>query len=108
MSKTLYDKLWDAHTLATEEDGTTLLYIDRHIINEVSSPQAFEGLALAGRTPWRPAANLAVADHNVPTTDRSRGIADPVSRLQVDTLSINARSYGLTYFGMSDVRQGIC
>jgi 3-isopropylmalate/(R)-2-methylmalate dehydratase large subunit len=107
MPKTLYEKLWDAHALATEEDGTTLLYIDRHIINEVSSPQAFEGLALAGRKPWRPAANLAVADHNVPTTDRSQGIADPVSRLQVDTLSNNARTHGLTYFGMSDVRQGI-
>lgn len=107
MPKTLYDKLWDAHALATEEDGTSLLYIDRHIINEVSSPQAFEGLALAGRKPWRRAANLAVADHNVPTTDRSGGIADPISRLQVDTLSANARAHGLTYFGMLDRRQGI-
>ncbi|HWZ49261.1 MAG TPA: 3-isopropylmalate dehydratase large subunit [Herbaspirillum sp.] len=105
--KTLYDKLWDEHVLATEEDGSSLLYIDRHIINEVSSPQAFEGLRLAGRKPWRAAANLAVADHNVPTTDRSNGIADPMSRLQVDTLSANARTYGVTYFGMLDRRQGI-
>ncbi|WP_198115942.1 3-isopropylmalate dehydratase large subunit [Massilia rhizosphaerae] len=107
MPKTLYDKLWDAHALAPEDDGTCLLYIDRHIINEVSSPQAFEGVARAGRTPWRPGAILAVADHNVPTTDRGGGIADPVSRLQVDTLAENARTYGLTYFGMDDVRQGI-
>jgi 3-isopropylmalate/(R)-2-methylmalate dehydratase large subunit len=107
MPQTLYDKLWNAHALATEEDGTTLLYIDRHIINEVSSPQAFEGLDIAGRTTWRAAANLAIADHNVPTTDRSEGIADPISRLQVDTLSDNARRHGLTYFGMLDRRQGI-
>jgi 3-isopropylmalate/(R)-2-methylmalate dehydratase large subunit len=107
MPKTLYEKLWDAHALATEADGTSLLYIDRHVINEVSSPQAFEGLALAGRKPWRRAANLAVADHNVPTTDRSGGIADPVSRLQVDTLAVNAHAHGLTYFGMLDRRQGI-
>jgi 3-isopropylmalate/(R)-2-methylmalate dehydratase large subunit len=107
MPKTLYDKLWDAHALASEEDGTCLLYIDRHIINEVSSPQAFEGIARAGRTPWRPEANLAVADHNVPTTDRSGGIADPISRLQVDTLASNSRTFGLTYFGMDDIRQGI-
>lgn len=107
MPKTLYDKLWDTHVLATEDDGTCLLYIDRHIINEVSSPQAFEGVALAGRTLWRSAANLAVADHNVPTTDRRYGIADPVSRLQVDTLAAHAHKHKLTYFGMQDVRQGI-
>ncbi|MDB5776504.1 MAG: 3-isopropylmalate dehydratase large subunit [Herbaspirillum sp.] len=107
MAKTLYDKLWDAHVLATEEDGASVLYIDRHIINEVSSPQAFEGMAQAGRKPWRPDANLAVADHNVPTTGRSGGIADPISKLQVDTLSANAGAYGLTYFGMADKRQGI-
>ncbi len=107
MPKTLYDKLWDAHALATEEDGTSLLYIDRHIINEVSSPQAFEGVALAGRKPWRAAANLAVADHNVPTTDRSEGIADPISKIQVDTLASYSKTFGLTYLGMHDVRQGI-
>ncbi|HEX7985380.1 MAG TPA: 3-isopropylmalate dehydratase large subunit [Duganella sp.] len=107
MSKTLYDKLWEAHALAPEADGTCLLYIDRHLINEVSSPQAFEGVAAAGRAPWRRAANLAVADHNVPTTGRGRGIADPLARLQVDTLASNAKTYGLTYFGMDDIRQGI-
>ena len=74
--KTLYDKLWDAHVVRTESDGTALLYIDRHLVHEVTSPQAFEGLRLAGRSPWRIDANLAVADHNVPTTDRSSGIAD--------------------------------
>ena len=78
--KTLYDKLWDAHVVHAEPDGSVLLYIDRHLIHEVTSPQAFEGLSLSGRRPWRTVANLAVADHNVPTTDRSVGIADPVSR----------------------------
>ena len=107
MAKTLYDKLWDAHVVTTEIDGTSLLYIDRHIINEVSSPQAFEGLKLNQRTPWRVAANFAVADHNVPTTDRSQGIQDPISRLQVDTLDANAKVYGLTFFGLQDMRQGI-
>ncbi|MEB0011747.1 3-isopropylmalate dehydratase large subunit [Glaciimonas sp. Gout2] len=107
MAKTLYDKLWDAHVVTTESDGTSLLYIDRHIINEVSSPQAFEGLRLEQRTPWRVAANFAVADHNVPTTDRSQGIQDPISRLQVDTLDANAKTYGLTFFGLQDMRQGI-
>ncbi|QRX84814.1 3-isopropylmalate dehydratase large subunit [Glaciimonas sp. PAMC28666] len=107
MPKTLYDKLWDAHVVATEIDGTSLLYIDRHIINEVSSPQAFEGLKLHQRSPWRVAANFAVADHNVPTTDRSQGIQDPISRLQVDTLGANAKTYGLTFFGLQDKRQGI-
>ncbi|MDY7546622.1 3-isopropylmalate dehydratase large subunit [Glaciimonas sp. CA11.2] len=107
MAKTLYDKLWDAHVVTTESDGTSLLYIDRHIINEVSSPQAFEGLRLEQRTPWRVAANFAVADHNVPTTDRSQGIQDPISRLQVDTLDANAKTYGLTFFGLQDMGQGI-
>jgi 3-isopropylmalate/(R)-2-methylmalate dehydratase large subunit len=108
MPKTLYDKLWETHAVATEDDGTTLLYIDRHLINEVSSPQAFEGLKLAGRTPWRVSSNLAVADHNVPTTDRSGGvIRDPISRLQVQTLADNAQAYGFTFFGMLDQRQGI-
>jgi 3-isopropylmalate/(R)-2-methylmalate dehydratase large subunit len=107
MAQTLYDKLWQSHVVHTADDGTTILYIDRHLVHEVTSPQAFEGLKLAGRQPWRNAANLVVADHNVPTTDRALGIADPVSRLQVETLDANAKEYGLTYFNMSDKRQGI-
>jgi len=107
MAQTLYDKLWQAHVVHTEADGTTILYIDRHLVHEVTSPQAFEGLNLAGRLPWRVAANLAVADHNVPTQGRAQGIADPISRLQVETLDANAKQYGLTYFGMNDKRQGI-
>ena len=105
--KTLYDKLWDDHVVRDNEDGTSLLYIDRHLVHEVTSPQAFEGLRLAGRKPWRVDANLAVTDHNVPTTDRSRGIADPISKLQVDTLGDNCRTYGIIEFGMNDPRQGI-
>lgn len=105
--KTLYDKLWEAHVVRENDDGSALLYIDRHLVHEVTSPQAFEGLRLAGRQPWRTDANLAVADHNVPTTDRSHGIADPVSRLQVDTLDENCRTYGITEFDMNDPRQGI-
>ncbi|GJI94345.1 3-isopropylmalate dehydratase large subunit [Duganella caerulea] len=107
MMKTLYDKLWESHVVKAEEDGTTILYIDRHLVHEVTSPQAFDGLRAAGRAPWRVSANLAVADHNVPTTGRADGIADPVSRLQVETLDKNAKSYGLTYFNMNDKRQGI-
>ncbi|MFT7772734.1 3-isopropylmalate dehydratase large subunit [Roseateles sp.] len=106
-SRTLYDKLWDEHVVHTEPDGTALLYIDRHLVHEVTSPQAFEGLDLAGRKVWRLSANLAVSDHNVPTTDRSAGIADPVSRLQVDTLDANCDRFGITQFKMSDRRQGI-
>src|SRR2546426_12245998 len=86
MGKTLYDKLWDAHVVSDSGDGSALIYIDRHLVHEVTSPQAFDGLRLAGRKPWRIAANLAVADHNVPTTDRARGIADPISRAQVEAL----------------------
>ncbi|WP_295999514.1 3-isopropylmalate dehydratase large subunit [Rugamonas sp.] len=107
MMKTLYDKLWESHVVRAEDDGTTILYIDRHLVHEVTSPQAFDGLRVAGRMPWRVSANLAVADHNVPTTDRAGGIADPISRLQVETLDRNAKSYGLTYFNMNDKRQGI-
>jgi 3-isopropylmalate/(R)-2-methylmalate dehydratase large subunit len=107
MARTLYDKLWDAHVVDTNDDGTSILYIDRHLLHEVTSPQAFEGLKLAQRQPWRNAANLMVADHNVPTTDRALGIADPISRLQVETLDANAQEYSLTYFGMNDRRQGI-
>ncbi len=106
-AQTLYDKLWQSHVVHTEADGTALLYIDRHLLHEVTSPQAFEGLRLAGRKPWRLSANLAVADHNVPTTDRTQGIADPVSRLQVDTLDQNCAEFGIAEFRMSDVRQGI-
>ncbi|MBB1633099.1 MULTISPECIES: 3-isopropylmalate dehydratase large subunit [Cupriavidus] len=107
MAKTLYDKLWDDHTVHVEDDGTTMLYIDRHLLHEVTSPQAFEGLKLAQRPVWRISANLAVSDHNVPTTDRSQGIADPVSKLQVDTLDNNCDAYGITQFKMNDLRQGI-
>ena len=93
--KTLYDKVWDAHVVHKEDEDTVLLYIDRHLVHEVTSPQAFEGLKLAGRKPWRTSSMLAVADHNVPTTDRANGIADPVSRLQVDTLDANCETFGL-------------
>ncbi len=105
--KTLYDKLWDAHVVRRNDDGTCLIYIDRHLVHEVTSPQAFEGLRLAGRKLWRVDANLATADHNVPTTHRDRGIADPVSRLQVETLDQNCHDLGITEFGMNDSRQGI-
>ena len=105
--RTLYDKVWDAHVADEGEDGTVLLYIDRHLVHEVTSPQAFEGLSLAGRTPWRTGSMLAVADHNVPTSDRSDGIDDPVSRLQVETLDANCAAYGVTEFDMNDARQGI-
>jgi len=107
MAKTLYDKLWDAHLVRTEADGTTLLYIDRHLVHEVTSPQAFEALRLAGRRPWRTRSMLAVPDHNVPTTDRRLGIADPVSRRQVDTLDANCAELGILEFRMDDSRQGI-
>ena len=105
--KTLYDKLWDAHVVRRNDDGTSLIYIDRHLVHEVTSPQAFEGLRLAGRKPWRVDANLATADHNVPTTNRAHGIADAVSRLQVETLDRNCHDFGITEFGMNDARQGI-
>jgi 3-isopropylmalate/(R)-2-methylmalate dehydratase large subunit len=105
--QTLFQKLWDAHVVHVEPDGTTLLYIDRHLVHEVTSPQAFEGLKLAHRTPRRVDAAIAVPDHNVPTTDRSQGIADPVSRLQVETLDANCAEFGITEFRMDDVRQGI-
>jgi len=105
--QTLFQKLWDAHVVHVETDGTTLLYIDRHLVHEVTSPQAFEGLKLAHRTPRRVDAAIAVPDHNVPTTDRSQGIADPVSRLQVETLDANCAEFGITEFKMDDIRQGI-
>jgi len=105
--KTLYDKIWDAHVVRVDEHDTTLLYIDRQLVHEVTSAQAFEGLRLAGRTPRRAEANLAVPDHNVPTTDRHLGIVDPVSRVQVETLEGNCREFGITLFEMGDKRQGI-
>jgi len=106
-AQTLYDKLWNAHVVRQEADGTALIYIDRHLVHEVTSPQAFEGLKLAGRKVWRTGSILAVADHNVPTTGRAQGIADPVSRLQVETLDSNCAEFGLNEFKMSDLRQGI-
>ena len=106
VAKTLYDKLWDSHVVQDYGDGTALIYIDRHLIHEVTSPQAFEGLRIAHRKPWRIDANLAVSDHNVPTTDRTT-IDDPVSRLQLETLDHNCASFGIRQFKMSDIRQGI-
>lgn len=108
--KTLYDKLWDAHLVRADPDGTCLIYIDRHLVHEVTSPQAFEGLRLAGRKPWRTGSVLAVPDHNVPTTPRAGGVAgieDPVSRIQVETLDRNCADFGITEFHMDDLRQGI-
>lgn len=107
MAKTLYDKLWESHVVREESDGTVLLYIDRHLVHEVTSPQAFEGLQLTHRPLWRTDSILAVADHNVPTTDRRAGIQDPISRLQVETLDKNCATFGITEFRMNDVRQGI-
>jgi 3-isopropylmalate/(R)-2-methylmalate dehydratase large subunit len=104
---TLFDKIWNDHIVREEPDGTTLLYIDRHLVHEVTSPQAFEGLKTAGRTPRRPKAVLAVPDHNVPTTDRRLGIADPVSAVQIRTLEENCATVGITLFSMNDVRQGV-
>src|SRR6185436_12362754 len=106
-ARTLYDKIWDDHLVQNNEDGTSLLYIDRHLVHEVTSPQAFEGLRLNNRKVRRPQATLAVADHNVPTKDRALGIADPESRTQVETLEHNTKDFGITYFSMDDVRQGI-
>jgi 3-isopropylmalate/(R)-2-methylmalate dehydratase large subunit len=108
MSKTLYEKLWDSHVVHVEDDGTALLYIDRHLVHEVTSPQAFEGLKLAGRKPWRISSIVATADHNTPTSHWERGILDPVSRQQVETLDANIRETGaLAYFPFKDKRQGI-
>ena len=108
MSKTLYEKLWDSHVVHVENDGTALLYIDRHLVHEVTSPQAFEGLKLAGRKPWRVSSIVATADHNTPTSHWERGIIDPISRQQVETLDANIREVGaLAYFPFKDKRQGI-
>jgi 3-isopropylmalate/(R)-2-methylmalate dehydratase large subunit len=105
--KALYDKIFDDHVVARQPDGTCILYIDRHLVHEVTSPQAFEGLRLAGRKVRAPEKTLAVVDHNVPTTDRREGIADPESRLQVETLARNAKDFGIEYYNELDVRQGI-
>jgi 3-isopropylmalate/(R)-2-methylmalate dehydratase large subunit len=107
MPKTLYDKIWDNHVVRQDDDGTTLLYIDRHLVHEVTSPQAFEGLRLAGRKPWRITANLATADHNIPTFKRNLGIIDPIAKLQVETLSKNCNDTGILELKMGDPRQGI-
>ena len=108
MPLTLYDKLWNAHKVHEESDGTALIYIDRHLVHEVTSPQAFEGLEINGRKPWRLKSIVATADHNVPTTSRKEGIADPISRLQVETLDKNIEKFGVAdYYGMNDARQGI-
>ena len=110
MTRTLYDKLWDLHEVTQREDGTYLLYIDRHLIHEVTSPQAFEGLRLAGRKPWRTSSNKATPDHNIPTTDRQlglKGIKDEVSKLQVTTLDDNCKEHGIEQFDIEDERQGI-
>ncbi len=106
-ARTLYDKIWDDHLVANNEDGTSLLYIDRHLVHEVTSPQAFEGLRIAGRNVRAPKRTLAVVDHNVPTTDRSQGIDDPDSKLQVETLAKNAADFGVEYFDELDERQGV-
>ena len=106
-ARTLYEKLWDEHFIRETGSGLGLLYIDRHLLHEVTTPQAFEGLKLAGRKVWRIAANLAVADHNVPTSHRDREIADPLSRLQLQTLDANCAEFGITEFGLHDPRQGI-
>lgn len=105
--RTLYDKIWDAHVVDERDDGTCLLYVDRHLVHEVTSPQAFEGLRLAGRKPRRPDATLAVPDHNVPTEGRLQGIKDEESRIQIDTLRNNAKEFGIEFFDITDIRQGI-
>jgi 3-isopropylmalate/(R)-2-methylmalate dehydratase large subunit len=107
-AKTMFEKIWESHVVRTEPDGTVLLYVDRHIVHEVTSPQAFEGLQLAGRKPRRPLAALAVPDHNVPTTDRDKPIEDQVSAKQVETLRENCQETGIPLFDMNDLRQGIC
>ena len=107
MPKTLYDKIWDEHLVYERQDGTSLLYVDRHLIHEVTSPQAFEGLRLGKRKVRKPNLNLAVADHNVPTTDRSKGIDDKESKIQVDALRNNCKEFGIEFFDMNDKRHGI-
>jgi 3-isopropylmalate/(R)-2-methylmalate dehydratase large subunit len=105
--RTLYDKIWDDHVIDSQDDGTCLLYIDRHLVHEVTSPQAFEGLRVAGRVVHSPEKTLAVVDHNVPTTDRSKGVDDPEAALQIETLAENTRDFGIEYYNETDKRQGI-
>src|SRR5450432_4822694 len=108
IARTLYDKLWDSHVVRSESDGTALLYIDRHLVHEVTSPQAYEGLKQAGRKPWRVDSIVATADHNTPTRHWDRGIDDPISRIQVETLDANIKEHGAkAYFPFRDARQGI-
>ena len=107
MPKTLYDKIWDLHLVNQEKDGTCLLYVDRHLIHEVTSPQAFEGLRIQKRKVRKPELTLAVPDHNVPTSDRTKGIADEQSKLQVDTLRKNCKDFNIRLFDVNDKRQGI-
>jgi 3-isopropylmalate/(R)-2-methylmalate dehydratase large subunit len=106
-ARTLYDKIWDDHAVDMQPDGTGLLYIDRHLVHEVTSPQAFEGLRMTGRKVRQPGKTLAVVDHNVPTTDRRHGIDDPESALQVETLAKNAAEFGVEYYSELDMRQGV-
>ena len=106
-AQTLYDKIFDSHVVRREPDGSVLLYIDRQLLHEVTSPQAFEGLRLSGRKPWRGVANLAVADHNVPTANIEQGITDPIAKLQVETLTRNCGEFEITEYGMGDIRQGV-
>ena len=105
--RTLYDKIWDDHLVHEADDGTCLLYIDRHLVHEVTSPQAFEGLRMSNRTVRHPEKTLAVVDHNVPTTDRSHGIDDPEAREQVEALAKNAAEFNIDYFNETDRRQGM-
>ena len=106
--RTLYDKIWDDHVVSQENDGTCLIYIDRHLVHEVTSPQAFEGLRMAGRQVRAPGKTIAVPDHNVPTTsDRAKGIDNEESRIQVEALDKNAKDFGIVYYPVDDIRQGI-
>ncbi|MCB1882795.1 MAG: 3-isopropylmalate dehydratase large subunit, partial [Geminicoccaceae bacterium] len=108
MARTLFEKIWDAHLVERQEDGTCLLYVDRHLVHEVTSPQAFEGLRTTGRRVRRPEATLAVVDHNVPTDpDRTKGIKDATSRIQIEAMQANAREFGVTLYDHFDARQGI-
>ncbi|MBT3884649.1 MAG: 3-isopropylmalate dehydratase large subunit, partial [Rhodospirillaceae bacterium] len=107
-AKTLFDKIWDAHVVDEQDDGTCVIYIDRHLVHEVTTPQAFDGLRNTGRGVRRPELTLAVADHNVPTTDRSQGIDEEQSRIQVEALEKNCKEFGIELYGMDDIRQGIC
>src|SRR5438552_6986296 len=107
MGKTLFEKIWENHNVRETPDGTVFLYIDRHLVHEVTSPQAFEGLRLAHRKVRRPELTFATMDHNIPTTDRAKPIADPMSRQQVETLSSNCNEFGIALFDMADSRNGI-